>query len=114
MSKYTCRTCGIDGEHNFYKTTKYQCKTCWNKRTAQSGKDQVKLLKEEFGGKCSKCGYDKCMDALQFHHVDPTKKEFALGQGRGFNIDRIREELKKCIMVCSNCHIEMHYNMKLN
>jgi hypothetical protein len=108
---FLCRTCGKTGEEHFYKTAKYQCKGCWNERTAQSGKDQVKQLKEEFGGKCSKCGYDKCMDALQFHHVDPSKKEFNLGNKRGYKIETLRTELKKCILVCSNCHIEIHHQM---
>lgn len=109
---FLCRSCGKEGEEHFYKTAKYQCKACWNKRTAQSGKDQVKDLKDEFGRKCSICGYNKCMDALQFHHVDPTKKEFSLGMKRGRNIETLREELKKCILVCSNCHVEIHYDMK--
>lgn len=109
---FLCRTCGKEGEEHFYKSAKYHCRTCWNKRTAQSGKDQVKDLKKEFGGKCSLCGYDKCDDALQFHHIDPSKKEFSLGMKRGYKIETLREELKKCILVCSNCHIEIHYKMK--
>jgi len=108
---FLCRTCGQSGEEHFYKAAKYQCKKCWNIRTAKSGKDQVKQLKKEFGGKCSVCSYDKCMDALQFHHVDPSQKEFSLGQKRGYTIEKLRTELKKCILVCSNCHIEIHHEM---
>lgn len=112
MSKYVCRTCGVEGEENFYKSAKYQCKSCWNKRTAQSQKDKVKQLKEEYGGKCSRCGYDKCIDALEFHHLDPTVKEFHLGEARGLKIETLRAELDKCELVCRNCHTEIHYEMK--
>jgi hypothetical protein len=111
---YKCRSCGKEGKENFYSSAKYQCKPCWNKRTASAGKAQVKILKDEFGGKCSVCGYNKCFDALQFHHVDPSKKEFALGEKRGLSIDKLREELSKCILVCSNCHIEIHSKLKLS
>lgn len=82
MNAYSCKECGKIGEENFYKSAKYYCKTCWNARTAQAGKDKVYLLKTAHGGKCVKCGYDKCMDALQFHHTDPTQKEFDLLRGR--------------------------------
>ena len=108
MTAYTCRTCGIAGQENFYKTAKYQCKACWNKRTAQTGKDKVQTLKLEYGGKCSICGYDKYLGALEFHHVDPSTKEFHLGTRRGYDITRLRAELDKCVLVCSNCHAEIH------
>ena len=114
MSKYLCRTCGETGEENFYKSAKYQCKSCWNKRTADSGRQKVKQLKEEYGGKCTRCGYDRCMDALEFHHRDPSVKEFHLGEARGRNIEKLRQELDKCELVCRNCHTEIHYEMKIN
>lgn len=107
MAKYEC-ACGVTGEENFYKTAKYQCKSCWNKRTAKSGIEQVKKLKEEFGGKCVLCGYDKSLAALQFHHTDPNEKEFTLGQKRGYKLETLKKELEKCILVCANCHSEIH------
>lgn len=110
--KYQCQTCPTTGEENFYKSAKYQCKACWNKRMVDAGKEKVAAVKLEYGGKCSRCGYDKCLDALHFHHVDPTQKEFSLGQRRGLNIDDLRKELDKCIIVCSNCHVEIHAEMK--
>ena len=112
MSAYTCRSCGTSGAENFYSTAKYQCKSCWNKRTAQSQKDKVQQLKEEAGGRCTRCGYDRCQDALEFHHLDPTQKEFHLGEARGYNIEKLRAELSKCILVCRNCHTELHAALK--
>jgi len=110
--KYQCRTCSTTGEENFYKTARYQCKACWNKRTAQTGKDKIKDIKLEYGGKCSRCGYNTCLDALEFHHTDPSIKEFHLGERRGLRIDTLRAELNKCILVCRNCHTELHFEMK--
>lgn len=105
---WKCKTCNVEGSENFYKSQGWYCKSCWNKRTAQRTKDNVKTLKEEFGGKCSVCGYDKCSDALQFHHIDPSEKEFALSSRRQSNLDVLRKEMEKCILVCANCHAEIH------
>ena len=64
---------------------------------------------EYMGGSCCKCGYSKCSYALEFHHTDPTEKEFSLSQtGVTRSWDRLLAELKKCILVCSNCHREIH------
>ena len=106
---YQCRTCETTGEENFYKTAKYQCKICFNKRCVEAGQARVKKLKLHFGGKCSRCGYDKSLSALQFHHTDPSQKEFHLGNKRGITWDKQLEELSKCELVCANCHAEIHY-----
>lgn len=59
------------------------------------------------GGKCVLCGYSKCSKALHFHHLNPKDKDFTISGGtRSF--ENIREELDKCILVCSNCHAEIH------
>jgi len=72
-------------------------------------------LKEEFGGKCQICGYNKCLAALEFHHKDPKEKLFnvmdALWSLKGVKKEQAYEEAKKCILICSNCHRELHdYN----
>lgn len=64
-------------------------------------------LVEMFGGCCSICGYNKCNAALQFHHLDPEQKEFRLAQ-QIRKWDTVLEEAKKCVLVCSNCHAEIH------
>lgn len=65
------------------------------------------------GGKCQKCGYDKCEGALQFHHRDPKEKEFTLSQvnlnNTNFSIDIMYKEVDKCDLLCANCHAEIHY-----
>ena len=70
------------------------------------------LLKQkavEFkGGECDLCGYKKCIQALDFHHLDPFEKEFTIAGNYNISWKRIVNELKKCILVCSNCHREIH------
>ena len=67
-------------------------------------------LKEVRGGKCIKCGYNKCIAALEFHHIDPSKKDFTISNCDLKLLDAIKES-KKCVLLCSNCHKELHYGM---
>jgi 5-methylcytosine-specific restriction endonuclease McrA len=62
------------------------------------------------GGCCQICGYKKTTDALELHHVDPSKKEMSFGKWRANpkSLETIKEELKKCILLCANCHREVH------
>ena len=53
-------------------------------------------------------GYNKCIDALEFHHENPSKKEFKLGSGNTMSWKEYKAEALKCILVCSNCHKEIH------
>jgi len=67
-------------------------------------------LVEGFGGKCNKCGYNRCYAALDFHHIDETQKNFgiseALAKPKRWAI--LVEEAKKCVMLCKVCHVELH------
>jgi 5-methylcytosine-specific restriction endonuclease McrA len=108
MTAFVCRTCDTTGEEHFYSKSKYYCKKCWNAKTYKSGIDKINDLKLEYGGKCQRCGYDKYLGALEFHHLDPTVKEYHLGQRRGLNKEALKQELDKCQLLCSNCHKEVH------
>ena len=75
---------------------------------------QIKKWAVEYkGGKCEKCGYDKCIEALDFHHTDSTPKDFAISD-RNLKLDweDIKKELDKCKLLCSNCHREEHNKRK--
>ncbi len=72
----------------------------WRKRTKQK-------LVDYKGGSCTKCGYNKCISALEFHHIDPNKKDFQVC-GKSWSFERLKNEVDKCILVCSNCHREIH------
>lgn len=63
---------------------------------------------EAFGGKCQICGYDKCIAALDFHHLE-NKEEKPSYVILRWSWERAKKELEKCILVCSNCHREIHF-----
>lgn len=72
---------------------------------------RVKAIKYK-GGKCSRCGYDKCNDALDFHHVD-GRKDFGISQeGLTRSWEKVKAEVDKCILVCANCHREEHAKLR--
>lgn len=73
-------------------------------------KETKRRLCEGFGSKCNRCGYSKCLDALDFHHVDSSTKSFGLGGARGSirGWAYLVEEVEKCVLLCSNCHRELH------
>ena len=78
----------------------------------QNVKDYRQRLKERatyvMGEKCQYCGYNRCITALEFHHLDPNQKDFSFGSNTNRSWENTKEELKKCILVCANCHREIH------
>ena len=70
-------------------------------------KAKLKLI-EYKGGKCERCGYNKCHVALEFHHLNPDEKDFTIS-GKSWSFERLKKEVDKCILVCSNCHKEIHH-----
>ena len=86
----------------------YRCKRCRNERVSERRRIIKRKLVEEAGGKCLICGYDRCQQALEFHHLDPSIKEFHLGlKGVTRSLARSRAEARKCMLLCSNCHSEV-------
>jgi hypothetical protein len=73
-----------------------------------------KYAVERMGGKCQLCGYDKCLAALTFHHKDAEEKEIGVGVLFGYAIDKLNAELDKCILLCFNCHMELHYQGEIH
>lgn len=53
------------------------------------------------------CGYDRCELNLHFHHVDPAQKSFQMSMARGKSLAAYQAELRKCALVCANCHGEI-------
>lgn len=85
--------------------TKAQSVVEWRKRKKNE-------LVEYKGGKCERCGYSKSVGALHFHHRNPNTKDFAIG-AKSYSIERLKKEADKCILLCSNCHIEVHEEIKI-
>jgi transposase-like protein len=87
---------------------RFRCTRCRTEAVARRRRKVKSILVEEAGGQCAICGYDRCDAALQFHHRDPAQKEFSLGvRGVTRGIDKLREEAKKCVLLCATCHAEV-------
>lgn len=75
----------------------------------KNSRERLKLrVVRALGSKCAICGYDKCVQALEAHHIDPNQKEFSISTNANKAYDLISEELKKCVLLCANCHREYH------
>lgn len=86
----------------------YYCKKCQDAKTKERQK-QIKTDAIAYkGGKCIICGYSKYIGALEFHHLDPRKKDFQISCHTTYNFEILKKELEKCCLVCSNCHKEIH------
>ena len=102
------RTCKICGKIFCHSAHNLECTTCRNKRIRKERK--VKAY-EMLGGKCKICGYDKCVDALDLHHMDEKNKKLTFAGSWCLSWETLEKELKKCILVCCRCHREIHAGM---
>lgn len=108
MAEYTDKECKRHGLVNHRREKdRWRCVQCATVyKTTRRHKIKNELI-VEMGGKCSNCGYDRCIRALEFHHVDPTLKGFTISRfWDAMSIGQLREEAQKCILLCSNCHAE--------
>ena len=108
---HLCKDCGETSPSNFYGHTKRLCKKCVNLNDTKISIAKKLRAIEHMGGSCRHCGYDRFYGALDFHHVDIDNKE-DWGNLRNWGWARIVEELKKCILLCSNCHREEHGRLR--
>ena len=79
-------------------------KAIQKKRNSDSNRRFVRRVKSIFG--CSVCGYKKSLLALHFHHVGPKVNE--VSKMFGYSRKSLKKEIRNCILVCSNCHCEIH------
>lgn len=99
-SRLYCYECSGESSRTNNETRKHQ-KTILRRSMK---KQAIKIL----GGRCSICGYNRCIDALEFHHKDPKEKDFKIGSGNTMSWKDYKAEALKCTLVCSNCHKEIH------
>lgn len=92
-------------------TRRSECKTChtdFMKQIYENKKNEVSQIKKTL--RCAKCGEGReyCLD---FHHIDPNEKEDTIARmtSNNYKLDVVLSEIKKCIVLCSNCHREFHY-----
>ena len=102
-----CKNCNriyvYDPDKGHSKTVCNSCVVKGNRRRKRN-----KLI-EYKGGKCQRCGYDRCKEALEFHHLDPKTKRFNISGNCSRSLKDLKKEADKCILVCANCHREIEY-----
>ncbi len=128
-----CHVCGKEKSFDSFTRKKdglnYDCKDCrkiYSKKhyiaNKQYYKNKTKIRTKELrdwlrefksGLKCEECGEDHPA-CIEYHHLDMTKKDFEISKAitKGFAKERILEEIKKCMVLCSNCHKKLHYDNK--
>ncbi len=94
----------------------YECSPEQIQSSAEYQRIKKRAIKHQLiiykGGKCERCGYDKCEAALQFHHKDPAQKEFTISSinlSKELILEDLYEEVDKCELLCANCHSEEHF-----
>jgi transposase len=86
----------------------YRCARCRAEAVVRRRRKVKRLLVEEAGGRCQICSYDRCVSALEFHHLVPAEKSFSLShRGVARSIEKARAEASKCVLLCANCHAEV-------
>jgi hypothetical protein len=139
--KARCKVCEIAAQKKYYSENKTQIqikkrkyarkhqkeRKAYEKEWRKRPESKIKRLKQNSvrrqknkqkavdykGGKCSCCGYNKCLAALEFHHIDPCKKEGETSKLKTGKWVVFKKELDKCILLCSNCHRELHNDLSV-
>ena len=114
----TCRDCKLSlpftdfhTNGSYRGTVKYkpECKRCYLTILKDKRVSFYRIAEDMFGSlSCSICHYDKCLEALDFHHIDSSTKEIRPSSLYQYSHDKIVKELDKCVILCSNCHREHH------
>lgn len=116
-----CRKCNKEKDRSEFYTLRRAgrsessatyCKQCANDATlVRQNANKLKGV-EYLGGKCLKCGYNKSLHALSFHHRNPESKDKNYKRCKLWSWNRLKKELDKCDLLCHNCHAEIHEEMK--
>lgn len=91
-------------------TRTYADRAVYMREAVKKRRKKLREMAREYkGGKCAICGYKKSQRALSFHHINPNKKDFGLSaRGLTRSWEKVKEEIDKCILLCANCHMEVH------
>jgi transposase-like protein/DNA-directed RNA polymerase subunit RPC12/RpoP len=103
-------TCARHGQTVFWLEARgiYRCLRCRSEAVARRRRKLKEILVADAGGRCSRCGYDRYIGALHFHHQGRRAKEFGLAdRGLTRSLDAVRAEARKCVLLCANCHSEV-------
>lgn len=106
---------GLKAVHKYQNNNREKVKKSQRNYRRNNYNKWINIVKDLDLDVCSKCGYNKCFAAIDFHHIDPKLKIFNVCSifWRPFNEKNKQlflTEVKKCIPICSNCHRELHYS----
>lgn len=103
----TCRQCENERVTKWYRDNRKRRQQAMNERNRK----RKRLVVEHFGDKCLDCGqtYPQCV--YEFHHLDPSQKDWNPSQSLSHSEERMWQELNKCVMLCSKCHKIRHFGL---
>jgi hypothetical protein len=105
-----CKSCAVEKTRK-WRVSKENNPNWRKERNAQLAENSRKLKRKAVvlkGDVCFDCGQQYPDAVYDFHHIDPTQKDFSIGKSR--NWSKIEKELEKCVMLCSNCHRIRHFH----
>jgi len=105
-----CSPCRHKKTRDYYHSHKEKMKsqsTEWKRVQRQ----KINELKDTLY--CLKCNESR-NHLLDFHHIDPIQKDFQISQGEAYGWEKVKQEIDKCVVLCSNCHRDFHYQEKQN
>lgn len=112
-----CTDCKIEiSSINAYKKNdknelNSRCKKCFNKYCAERWKKRKQIIIEERDGICYDCKCSFHYSIFEFHHLEPSQKEFNWSTAKKLTEEKMRKELEKCVMLCANCHRLRHWKV---
>ena len=118
METKQCSICGLEkplADFAFRNKTKgtyrancRKCQSTYASRRYYFNKEILDKTKE--GKSCVRCGYSECVEALDYHHIDPTtKKDTVARLLTHYNVEDGLKEIEKCVLLCANCHRLYHF-----
>lgn len=112
-----CRKCNeIKPFDQFYSKSEWgrwfaSCKKCSRKNSKIRRREFKQWCVNYKGGKCLNCGYNRCLRSMDFHHLDESEKDYDISSKWKISKEKAIKELDKCVLVCRNCHGEIHDGM---
>jgi hypothetical protein len=92
------------------ETRRYADRRQYLIKAVHKRRKKIREMSVEYkGGSCEICGYNRCIEALEFHHTNSSGKDFSISdKGYTRSWAKVEEELDKCKLLCANCHREIH------
>ena len=92
-------------------TRRSECKECHNTQVKIRYQENKNMINQSKQGKCcARCGYNECLEALEFHHKNPEEKKDSVARlSTHYSLEDGIKEIEKCILLCANCHRYFHY-----